>query len=342
MPYITIIFKDLLMKKIPLFLKVLVPIFIAVAAAGAFFAIKLADTAKKLDEKTAETEAAQAVPSDKYKSDFEETKDNYEFVEYDYVKQFYYYSETEIFHRYEYGNTEFVSFSEFWDEDMLKDLRDELFANEHGDEIYDLDSVVVYNSRYYDYPSVIEPDYERIDVAVSLYEIFPFDFKFPSYFKKNIISLDSGDFDTTIEDTAYELSHKYGLYYMNYYFDLYGDDIVEDDPYFKLRYDSDYDIFYKEDDYSDYDTYFENKESYLLEIAADDYVYLMGSPNTKKTCEFLDTYDELALDVKNKDDELREYFETTSGYHFNQTPISNVALPLPDRVDGLPSFFTVR
>ena len=96
---------------------------------------------------------------------------DYEFRQYESLLFNYAYSENED--TYEYKNIEFVSFSKDWNEDNLKDLCDELFENRHGDEIYELDAVAVYDDYFNDYPSVISPDYDWIDVPMSLFSMFP-------------------------------------------------------------------------------------------------------------------------------------------------------------------------
>lgn len=139
---------------------------------------------------------------------------------------------------------------------------------------------------------------------------------------------------------AYQLAHEYGNYFTLYYFNLIGDtESIENDPYFKLRYNDDYDIRYLPEEFEDSMNYYGTSERFLYEIAAADYVYLMGSPNVKIVRKYLDTYDTLRLDVYKKQDELDAYNEYYYSDSFNKSPHENALLPFPDQIEGLPELF---
>jgi len=328
------------MKKIPLSVKIIVPLMVVFLACGVFFGIKFSGTDKLLNEKNLEVESIESATPNKHAADYAEKKHFYEYAsrEYESIISFYEYSENEA--TYEHKNIEFISFSKEWDEDDLEDLCDELFENKHGEEINELDLVIVYDNYYSDYPPVVVPDYDQIDIPVSLFEMLPFDFIYSYLYEKNTLHIYAGDDNTEVEQLAYNISHSYGYFFTSYYFDLYGEDeVIENDPYFELRYDKDYDFVYSYDAFEEWDDYVEDYIWYLLEIAADDYVYLMGSPNAKRTLEYIDTQDQLRLDIKDKEDELDDYFDLTLEYSFNEMPHLNLVIPLPDQVKDLPELF---
>jgi hypothetical protein len=77
---------------------------------------------------------------------------------------------------------------------------------------------------------------------------------------------------------------------------------------------------------------------FLIEIAADDYVYILGSPNAHRIVEFLDSKEKVKIYAKQGEDVADEL-----GYYYkecrNGVPHENVVLPLPDQVDGLVDYF---
>ncbi len=326
------------MKKIPIFLIILAPIFVLMVAAVVFFGIQLSNTNIAHDEKTQMAESIESIePAKEIVSyNIRKTQPEYEHKETDND------IDNEIKAIYVYENITFTSYSEAWDEENLAKLCDELLANTHGSEIDYLEEVLVYGEEDPDALGTQESNYEPIKIPISLLGMTSEDFAFDMPNTASVLTLHNGNEYTTVEQMAITLSHEYGHHFTLYYFNLTGDDSeIKNDPYFKLRYveDDDFDILYEDKDFDDRDEYFENHMWYLIEIAADDYVYLMGSPNTRRTYEYYDTLDQLRMDVKGKDDEVEAYYDLLNEYYFNESPHENVALPLPDEVDGLPELF---
>jgi hypothetical protein len=169
--------------------------------------------------------------------------------------------------------------------------------------------------------------------------MFPDDLKIKMKDDTSIITLYDGDSLTTIEQMATTLSHEYGHHFTFYYFNLTGKKIdIEKDPYFKARYVAGSKIIYA-DNSSDWDYYLDNHLWYLKEIAAEDYVYLMGSPNTRRSLKYYDTLDVLKLYVRGKDEQVDDFNDYRNESSFNSSPHENMALPLPDKVDGLAELF---
>ena len=241
---------------------------------------------------------------------------------------------------YKYDGITFLSYSDAWDAENLESLCEELLKNTHGREIDYLDEVIIYAQDDEDALGMHESDIEELDIPISIDYILPEQYSFSMPSNISILSLYNGDEYTCPEQMAITLSHEYGHHFTFYYFTLEGDtEAIENDPYFKARYVEGLDIRYSDESRDDWDEYLDNHMWYLIEIAAEDYVYLMGSPTTRREIEYCDTQQILSLDVRGKDDQVDEYYEMIAGNSFNQSPHENIVLELPDQVEGLASIY---
>ncbi len=245
-------------------------------------------------------------------------------------------TEDDILAQYQYNNINFISYSEAWYEESLKNLCDELLLNIHGAEIDYLEQVIVIGERDEDAAGMHISKDTTITIAMTLKGLLPDDFSFDMPSPASVIRLYNGDEHTTPESMAIVLSHEYGHHFVEHHFENYSDALLES-QYYQLRNDPDKDIKYLGAEDYDWDHYLDNHMWYIGEIAADDYVYLMGSPNTRFTKTYYDSKEVLRLDIRGDDDTIEEY---RKGQHsFNQSLHENIALPLPDQVECLAELF---
>ncbi|MBN2879948.1 MAG: hypothetical protein JXN65_10030 [Clostridia bacterium] len=229
----------------------------------------------------------------------------------------------------------FLSVTPYWDEQELQALAEELYQNKHGDEINYLDKVIVYGTS----DGVTAGSHSRsiygYEVPVSFYGFIPENLTFDCLYEKSTINIYGVSDETKIEDLAIVLSHEYGHHFTYHNFGLSGSAADRNTEYYKLRFDKDYDVILDREYYEDY---LENHKWYLSEIAAEDYVYLMGSENTFKVQKFYDNADKATLYNAGK-----IVFLTLINYDYklckNGMPHENVSIPLPYETEGLADYF---
>lgn len=216
-----------------------------------------------------------------------------------------------------------ISDSKNWNEIKLKALYNELKLNKHGEEFELLFKIIVH----------AEPDtnasgmHERTSEQLSLYFDFP---AFPSTsminFTRNMgtIHLYNGDKLTEVSQYAHTLSHEYGHHFTFYH--MFKDNQLMNSEYEKIRNIQEHDVYYEISE--NYNHYLQNHMWYLFEIAAEDYVQLMGSPLTKNIVHYSDVYQRLYGNKTNLN--LNSY----NGYGQE-----NMLIPLADEVDGLSEYF---
>ena len=219
----------------------------------------------------------------------------------------------------------FLSESEAWDEEKLELLYEELLRNRHGEELNTLEQVTVLAEEDEFAAATHRNTVQPVALAV----------RFPLFSKDAIVSLRQyggqitlygGDRKTTVLEMAGELSHEYGHHYTLTYM-LPGDgsfmDLQRD--YAKLRgLDPETTLTARDDA----ELYYENHKDYLVEIAAEDYVVLMGSPNA-----MADQGDYI---------DIRDFKNGKTGDQWilrNAAPQENMFLPFAADVPGLADYF---
>jgi len=223
-----------------------------------------------------------------------------------------------------------ISNSVHWDHHMLELLYHELMLNTHGDEIHLLHEVIIFPHE--EEEGHMLASYSLSAMAVNFFIQFPaFPDDFTIDFPQDIgrIQLYGGDTKTTIESMAVSLSHEYGhlytFYYM-FYAEIHELDSLENTAYARLR------EAYRNNLIADTApgvTYLHERHRYLIEIAAEDYVQLMGSPTTRQVVDFVDV--QQALNGAER---------PTSMIHArNAFPQENMMLPLANDVSGLEAYF---
>ena len=221
----------------------------------------------------------------------------------------------------------FLSHSEHWDEDKLKALHEELLKNKHGDEIDTLHEVVVW--PHDEENAVATHTADVLDQSLKInFGALPKDFHLDFSRNVSLIALYSGDRDITVESQAWNLSHEYGhLYTFHYMFSESETDLATTE-YGKLRKSDEYGLntaAVPGDDYTD------NHYNYLIEVAANDYVQLMGSPTTRQVLDFHDIQ-QLLDSGEDMPEEIR-----FSGNNAN--PQENLKIPLASEMAGLSEYF---
>jgi len=228
-----------------------------------------------------------------------------------------------------------VSYSQNWTGDSLKDIYDELTANKHGKEMYAISEVNIYpgESALGSGGSVAGTHVTQqnsYSVFFHLPEIVPDSLQYLFNSTKSTIELYNMDEYDDVSQVARTISHEYGHHYTMYYF-MQNDEAAKDSDYYRLRgiSDFDHDVFYDIES-----EYYENHMWSLYELAAEDYVQLLGSPGAKQPREYLDVFDVLENYKKYKD--YKAYADASVS---NVYPQENIYIPLAHEVNGLRDYY---
>jgi len=221
-----------------------------------------------------------------------------------------------------------ISHSTQWNHEMLELLYHELLKNEHGDEINLLYEVIINPQEEEEFLAT----YNLGTKAVSFFIQFPaFPPDFTIDFPKDIgsINLYGGDTKTTIESMAGSLSHEYGHLYTFYYMfdnDMGEGDTIGNTEYARLRDAENLDLITSA---APGESYAMERFRYLIEIAAEDYVQLMGSPTTRQVVDFVDVQQ-----ILNGAEQPTDISSARNAF-----PQENMMIPLAGDVPGLSDYF---
>lgn len=227
-----------------------------------------------------------------------------------------------------------VSHSSKWKGQKLVQIYNQLIENKHGEEMGYLSQIDLYGGEpeYSDYFDA-SGDRRKAEMDTYVYadarSIIPLGMHYNAAPVVSDITLYYMDNYDDPSEIATTLSHEYGHHFTIYYF-MQDDRAVKDSKYYQLRDFAGYDheIFYK-----DSNSYYENHMWDVYEIAAEDYVQLMGGPDTKRTMEYMDRKDLLDADIDSYNPELRTEF-------VNVFPQENIFIPLADEVVGLRDYYS--
>jgi len=224
-----------------------------------------------------------------------------------------------------------ISHSAAWDEEMLEHLYYELMLNTHGEEIHMLYEIIVFPHE--EGEGLMQASYTLGTTATSFFLQFPaFPDDFSIDFPREIgrIHLYEGDTKTTIESMAGSLSHEYGHLFTFYYmfYSEMRDDLnsLADTNFARLREARAFDLITSA---TPGPTYQQERHRYLFEVAAEDYVQLLGSPTTRQVVDFFDVQQVINGAVQP---------EGRLGAR-NAFPQENMKLPLAIDVPGLKDYF---
>jgi hypothetical protein len=221
-----------------------------------------------------------------------------------------------------------VSYSSDWTGQKLVEIYNELLRNGHGDEIGYLSEIALYSGKA-DYSEMMDAAGDRSnadidsDIYVDIPALIPAKLRYDSDPLVSDIRLYYMDQYDDAADIAKTLAHEYGHHYTIYYF-MQDDGAVRSSEYYELRGFKDYDheIFYH-----DNSSYYENHMWDVYEIAAEDYVQLLGSPSARLTNTFMDNRDAVDAGV--------EPGYTLRSEYINVFPQENIFIPLADEIPGL-------
>ena len=219
---------------------------------------------------------------------------------------------------------QFFSMSQAWDQEKLEELYQELLRNKHGEELYSLRSVLVYPQPE-DFAAATHQSLVRENVLYLDFPALPENFSFSFQCTEGVITLYDGDRNTTPASMASNLSHEYGHHFTFYH--MFGE---EEEEQLQSRYAQLRDLAPGQAlvDRTDLAGYQENHQWYLVEMAAEDYVMLMGSPNAMAVGEYRDVRDYLEGQQTEETQLLR-----------NAMPQENMMLPVAWEVEGLADYF---
>lgn len=227
-----------------------------------------------------------------------------------------------------------VSYSNKWTGEKLVEIYNELLNNAHGEEITYVSEIDVYPAG----SDLDSKDTRILGTQSSKQEYFPVFFDLPSLvpntlkysIKPNVsvIELFNMDKYDSAAQAARTIAHEYGHHFTEYYFLKDSEDPLESE-YYDLRdlSDAGHDVVF-----DDWDTYIENHQWEIHELAAEDYVQLMGSPNAKQTQEYMDRYDLLRAGEDDYDPVINDRV-------YNAFPQENIYLPTADEVPGLGDYY---
>jgi len=223
-----------------------------------------------------------------------------------------------------------ASHSEAWNQYKLEMLYQELMLNQYGEEINLLYEVVVHPYEEEEMNMLASFAFGvTIESFFINFPAFPTDFTID--FPKDIgkINLYGGDTKTTVESMAQSLSHEYGHLFTFYHMFNPGKDEYDSlsyTTYAMLREAARFDLITSA---NPEENYMLERHRYLIEIAAEDYVQLMGSPTTRQVVDFVDVQQIL---------NGAEHPTDISGAR-NAFPQENMMLPLANDVPGLKEYF---
>lgn len=231
-------------------------------------------------------------------------------------------------------NIYFLSNVEAWDKDMLSKLADELYQNKHGEEIKYVSSVILNPGLEGDYIGSHQNKRTIFDIPIKLFDFLPNE-NFNVKTMLGEINLYEADTQTTISDMALVLSHEYGHHFTDFHFGLLFNEYDKETEYYKLRVGDDERVLL---DVNTMDEYIENHMWYLVELAAEDYVYFLGSENAHRTVKFYDTVDKVGIYARGGDAALDKVNYAYKPCR-NGEPHENIVLGLPSEVEALQEYF---
>lgn len=222
----------------------------------------------------------------------------------------------------------FLSMSMAWDQGKLQDLYQELLQNKHGEELNTLSYVLIYPQQD-EYAAATHQNMVQTKVFTLRHPALPERLEVPFTRVSGVITLYDGDRCDTVESMASNLSHEYGHHFTFYH--MFGNTVDErallESEYARLR---GLDPEKVQCDRMDAQFYLENHHWYLSEIAAEDYVTLMGSPNSREVGQFYDIRDR----VNGAAPQEEEVYALR-----NARVQENLMIPMASEVAGLRDYF---
>lgn len=192
----------------------------------------------------------------------------------------------EYAYTYEVEGVIFASYDNKYNKEKLRKAADELLSNTYGDEINYLSKVEVILDENTEISAECVPLYKNVPFAIKANGILPENLSLSRKYEYSVIKLYLPDENVDVRDFAYVLSREYGRHFAKFNFNLSDTANDMNSYYYKIRAAGFEDrIILDESMVTD-----ENLRKWLLsEIAAHDYVYLLGSETVHNVEEFMDT-----------------------------------------------------
>lgn len=233
-----------------------------------------------------------------------------------------------------YQNIDFVSYSEHWNETKLEELAHELFNNAHGEEIAYVARVELHDDNYDEYAGLHRSSYEKFSLPISVNRLLPSDMTLDFSTLSSVILLTGANENTTVASMARTMSHEYGHHFTQYYFGFRGTASDMNTKYASIRDESNMPIYSVITDWS---FYIQNHMWDIQEIAAEDYVFLMGSDLARNYIDFKDN-SELSQLYSYGESQYLEYMDQPM-LSANAYPHENPVLASPSQIDGLAEYY---
>lgn len=218
-----------------------------------------------------------------------------------------------------------------WQGNSIKNVYEELLKNKHGVELDYLKEIVLKPGPSIDGQALGE--YSDRSITLTAAAVFK-PLIDSSY--KNIKTCNYGyiklyymnDY-TDIKQVARTLSHEYGHHYTIHHFFTGDNETRENSDYYKIRGLEEYP---EAIEYYRYDEYLKMHAWDIDEIAAEDYVQLLGSPTSRDIGEFMDIKEALYS-------EDMEYICKLENYHCNVLAQENPVIAMAEQVEGLEYYY---
>lgn len=230
------------------------------------------------------------------------------------------------------GGIQIVSYVDTWPADKLSEIAEELYKNRHGLEMEYLDRIEIYPDMEPNGNEQVSASYEKeqqqLSIPVNLSGFLPAGYQLEVPVEKGVIRIYKGDEKTEIEDIAMELSHEYGHHFTFFHFeDTFSSREFRESTYYNLRQ------LYKYPEVNGEAGYEEQIHRWsVFEIAAEDYLQLLGSPTGKRITHY--------LDINQKTGNTTYQPVNTAGrFNYNAIPQENWNIPLASQVEGLYQYF---
>ena len=219
--------------------------------------------------------------------------------------------------------------SEEWN-GKLSSVYDELLKNTHGDEIDYIKEINLLSGApddgtlgdYQEKSSVLKTAIVFNPLISSSYKVITR----KDYGCINIYKMDEYK---ELKDFARTLSHEYGHHFAFQHIFTDENEDREDSYYYDLRGLSEYP---DAKEYTDYQEYLEMHAWDIDEIAAEDYVQLLGSPTSREIGEYMDIKEALYTSDM-------EYMYDLQPYHYNVFAQENPVIPTAEQVQGLEYYY---
>lgn len=233
-----------------------------------------------------------------------------------------------------YQNIDFISYSEHWDDAKLEKLAHELFNNVHGEEIAYVARVELHDDNYDEYSGLHRSSYEKFSLPISVNRLLPNDMTLDFSTLSSVIILTGANENITVASMARTMCHEYGHHFTQYYFGFRGVSSDMNTKYASIRDESSMPIYAV---ITDWNYYIQNHMWDIQEIAAEDYVFLMGSDLARNYIDFQDN-SELSQLYSYSESQYLNYMAQPMLAR-NAYPHENPVLASPSQVNGLAEYY---